>query len=323
MDSVIIFVLIIGLVLFIAVRSAAEQDHKDSTEVARVQQQERIMKDILVRIGSKYLSESDIVGIVNKSGLDPDYGQRLRDHLRQKNHIRNIPTTPPAKETIYLVEAQNGMQVRVPESKLDSWLTAQEENSSGISEATKNIIKRRMIERIYGPSTSKAPTDQPDTSAHNVWHFLCFLTQLYIKRYVPNYSPTQTAYLWTVLFYSVAKELRKQKLVDEIYSYFNNDTCFSSSQPLSRQQVTEMQAAYHELRPILNASCIDPHTDDGFEQLWRIVKRWVHNNMDCPNNPRELLHSFVVISMHHAHDSMAPSECTEKYSLDDDVLPAP
>lgn len=58
------------------------------------------------------------------------------------------------KEQTYLMEAANGMTVRVPESKLESWLAEQDKQRRGIKrELTPQELrfKEQILARIYGP----------------------------------------------------------------------------------------------------------------------------------------------------------------------------
>ena len=58
------------------------------------------------------------------------------------------------KEQVYLMEAANGMTVRVPESKLESWLAEQDKQRRGIKrELTPQELrfKEQILARIYGP----------------------------------------------------------------------------------------------------------------------------------------------------------------------------
>ena len=64
------------------------------------------------------------------------------------------PSQPKEVERVFYMEAANGMTVRVPESKLDSWMEAQErikngEKSPELTEQEKKF-KEAIIERIYG-----------------------------------------------------------------------------------------------------------------------------------------------------------------------------
>lgn len=58
------------------------------------------------------------------------------------------------EETVYYLEAANGMTVRVPQSKLESWQAEQDKQRRGIRrELTPAELrfKEQLLERIYGP----------------------------------------------------------------------------------------------------------------------------------------------------------------------------
>ena len=61
--------------------------------------------------------------------------------------------TTPQEETVYYMEAANGMTVRVPESRLESWQAEQDKQRRGIKrELTPQelLFKEQILERIYG-----------------------------------------------------------------------------------------------------------------------------------------------------------------------------
>lgn len=62
------------------------------------------------------------------------------------------PEREPSGETYFLMEAENGMPVRVPASRLDAWLTAQEEIKNGRSGLTleEQAMIGRIRSKIYG-----------------------------------------------------------------------------------------------------------------------------------------------------------------------------
>lgn len=51
----------------------------------------------------------------------------------------------PLKETTYLMETEDGMMVRVPESKLESWQAAQE---AGVPDKPLSQAERRLIDSL-------------------------------------------------------------------------------------------------------------------------------------------------------------------------------
>ena len=66
------------------------------------------------------------------------------------NKPRGLSLPRPEREPVYLMEAANGMLVRVPESKLESWQAAQ--RSAGmrpLTEAEKQL-RDRILQDLYG-----------------------------------------------------------------------------------------------------------------------------------------------------------------------------
>ena len=59
-----------------------------------------------------------------------------------------------SREPVYYLEAANGMTVPVPQSKLDSWLAAQEQQKkTGGRKLTgsESRLKEEILSRIFGP----------------------------------------------------------------------------------------------------------------------------------------------------------------------------
>lgn len=61
-----------------------------------------------------------------------------------------LPGSSPAQETTYLMEAANGMLVRVPENRLEAWQQAQKSGAADrpLTEAERSLIDR-IVQRIY------------------------------------------------------------------------------------------------------------------------------------------------------------------------------
>lgn len=80
---------------------------------------------------------------------------RFRPKKATPKPSSEIPPAPPKEEErVFYMEAANGMTVRVPESKLDSWIEAQErikngEKSPELTEQEKKV-RDMVLERIYG-----------------------------------------------------------------------------------------------------------------------------------------------------------------------------
>lgn len=68
----------------------------------------------------------------------------------------------PKEEPIYLMEAANGMHVRVPHSKLEAWEAAQRGEGPRLSEETKQRLIDRIVADIYGHKSNKESSgDEP------------------------------------------------------------------------------------------------------------------------------------------------------------------
>ena len=58
--------------------------------------------------------------------------------------------TTPSREPVFLMEAQNGMLVRVPQSKLESWQAAQNSGAApGLTEVEQRL-RDRIMQDLYG-----------------------------------------------------------------------------------------------------------------------------------------------------------------------------
>ena len=53
------------------------------------------------------------------------------------------------EETTYLMEAKDGTLVRVPESRLESWMDAQEHLDDPLTPAEQELLEK-MVRRVYG-----------------------------------------------------------------------------------------------------------------------------------------------------------------------------
>ena len=71
-----------------------------------------------------------------------------------KTESRGLELPRLEQETVYYLEAANGMTVRVPQSKLESWQAEQDKQRRGIKrELTPAELrfKEQLLEKIYGP----------------------------------------------------------------------------------------------------------------------------------------------------------------------------
>ena len=61
-----------------------------------------------------------------------------------------LPGSSPAQETTYLMEAANGMLVRVPESRLEAWEQTQRSGTENGLQQQKQLLKDRILADLYG-----------------------------------------------------------------------------------------------------------------------------------------------------------------------------
>ena len=70
--------------------------------------------------------------------------------------LPNLPEEAPAQEeTVYYLEAANGMLVRVPESRLEAWIAEQDrlrQNKAQTPELTESekLLRDRILQEIFG-----------------------------------------------------------------------------------------------------------------------------------------------------------------------------
>ena len=93
--------------------------------------------------------------------------------IRCKKSIAKTPTTTPsaaphseaaAQETVYLMEAANGMLVHVPDSRLETWQAAQDAQRAGNApEQTpeRHILADRIVQDFYRTPTPTASKPKP------------------------------------------------------------------------------------------------------------------------------------------------------------------
>lgn len=79
---------------------------------------------------------------------------QLQNQLQREMSSHTSNTADSPHETIYCMEAANGMTIRVPESKLDAWQDEQDrlrsETETELTDAEKKL-RDRILRDIYGP----------------------------------------------------------------------------------------------------------------------------------------------------------------------------
>ena len=77
----------------------------------------------------------------------PETGRLTREMPAPRQGL-HLPSTPRGKE--YLMEADNGMLVNVPEEKLEDWVQMQgEEATQELTQEEEGILER-VLEMLYG-----------------------------------------------------------------------------------------------------------------------------------------------------------------------------
>lgn len=90
---------------------------------------------------------------VEKGSLHAD---QIRSLTEENNHLRaqlrnaNAASKSNDNDPIYLVESKNGMLIRVPQSKYDSWHKAQSNEESPHLTEEEQLLKQMILDDIYG-----------------------------------------------------------------------------------------------------------------------------------------------------------------------------
>ena len=89
--------------------------------------------------------------MLNSIGLQK--AKRKEQTMNQKNLNRPLSVTAASSAgssgRVFLMEAANGLQVRVPEEKLDSFLEAQQNRQPELTPAEQKF-RDRILQRIFG-----------------------------------------------------------------------------------------------------------------------------------------------------------------------------
>ena len=70
--------------------------------------------------------------------------------LIHKNNQNGLHIPTMEEDTVYYMEAQNGMLVRVPQSKLESWQAAQSSAAAPTLTAAEQRLRDRIMQDLYG-----------------------------------------------------------------------------------------------------------------------------------------------------------------------------
>ncbi len=112
-------------------------------------------------------------------------------------------------------------------------------------------------------------------------------------------NPTYQGYLWAVLFYIVVKHIRRQDVIDKVYSHFHSslaDIAELSAYPNSK--IKAIQKGYQLAVPLLSICKIDPRTPDGVSSLWDFLSGKIYIYKKPPEAAKQafLNYSSILIS---------------------------
>ncbi len=164
-------------------------------------------------------------------------------------------------------------------------------------------------------------TNQPP--AYRICKFIWSAVYMFSYETGSNLMLNEQAYLWTIFFYVIVKNIRRQAFANEVYSHFDITSRFLLRKNSDHTTTAlQMRSAYRELRLVLNGSRIDPRTADGMDALWYLTTQWVYRGKTCPTNAKN---KFLAISQYtlryslKVYENQTPSTSassnTTRYSL--------
>lgn len=169
---------------------------------------------------------------------------------------------------------------------------------------------------VYNPPSSESPsthnsptTPPPKISTNEVQNapnasnnliperFICRLMWAEVEKFRQQFPEKMgyraEVYCWTALFYIVIKTIRKQRIVNLIYSHFPSTTILHfSNSPYSCEAYENALSEYRSFREELNASGIDPRTPLGINSLWELLAK----KMFPKDNSFESAKTFFISS---------------------------
>lgn len=125
---------------------------------------------------------------------------------------------------------------------------------------------------------------------------------------------------WAVLFYFVTKHIRKQEVVNNIYSHFQTTGTKSLANcPNITRALSLCKAGYRECVILLNDSNIDPRTEEGITELWEFFAERIYSGSQVPENARRNFNTSVSMLRHYTVKYFAvpnsASDSHERYSI--------
>lgn len=133
------------------------------------------------------------------------------------------------------------------------------------------------------PAAQSVLPARNDAPSYRVCHFMWTRSIIFCEHIQEKPSLQCVTYIWTAFFYSIAKHMRNQDLVDEIYSQFKlSAEPFIKDGENKAMSLHYIQSTYWRFRSTLNASGIDPRTQDGISKLWKLTTQWAFPDVQLP-----------------------------------------
>lgn len=166
------------------------------------------------------------------------------------------------------------------------------------------------------------PTKNP---AYDACSFMWNEVDFFLNNTSPKPGYAGATYIWTALFYTVVKLVRRQAVIDYIFEQFPaSATEFIRNQQYESNTITAMQKEYRRFAAVLNKSGIDPFTSRGIEDLWLLVTNWAYADKVAPKNAVNLFlasvhrtNSFMLSHSDVYRESKLFPDIDVRYSLDD------
>lgn len=120
---------------------------------------------------------------------------------------------------------------------------------------------------------------EPNTPSYKLCKFIWTRTIIFCNGIFPVPSLKCNTDIWTAFFYCIAKCIRKQNIVDEIYTQFIPSAIpFISGADNTKASEQYIQSCYWQFRTELNNSNLDPRNDKDLSQLWELTAHRISVN---------------------------------------------
>ena len=199
--------------------------------------------------------------------------------------------------------------------------------TSIVPEPTPNIVDTHQLASNYINAKSAINPPRPKTQppAQKVSRMLWSETDHFCKSIDNSSGSRQFMHIWAVYFYVVAKSTKSQAFINEVYSYFDDCAARYAGQFSScLLSVSDMRSAYREIRPLLNASKIDPTNPAGTDLLWEFVVENVFGGTPLPSVARNQFDTSIRVLSRYSRYSCNNNSAQVKYSISEpssDLLP--